>query len=66
MKKDNRSLQRVKATVARATKRNVKQEAKAHRHNVKLTAKLAWEKAKLLKLISEKTLVDEAEKQDEA
>ena len=65
MKKEKRSQLRVKATVAKATKRNEKQEAKALRHRMKLIARNAWEKARLDKVIAEKTLNDE-EVQDEA
>lgn len=46
MKKNTKSAQRVKSTVRRATKRNVKQTEKAFRHTIKLTAKNAWEKKK--------------------
>ncbi len=59
MKKEKRTTQRIKSAIARATKRNLNQFAKAARHRIKLLAKNAWEKAKFLKLVKEKTLLNE-------
>ncbi len=60
MKKDNRTTWRTRADVARATKANVKQEAKAMRHRKKLLARMAWEKAEIKRIIAERGLEEEA------
>lgn len=56
MKKDTRSTWRVKASAARAAKSAANQADKALRHRKKLLNKMAWEKAKMAKIIEEKTL----------